>query len=62
MTWFQCYHPHSQKSYGARTASGVRNTTIQMGTLLTGFCKNWDGGTDADGFCYEAVRRQDAVN
>jgi len=20
-------------------------------------CKNWDGGTDADGFCYEAERR-----
>ena len=25
-------------------------------------CKNWDGGTDADGFCYEAERKQDAVN
>lgn len=22
-------------------------------------CKNWDGGTDADGFCYEAERRTD---
>lgn len=20
-------------------------------------CKNWDGGTDADGFCYEAERK-----
>ena len=23
-------------------------------------CINWDGGTDADGFCYEAERREDA--
>lgn len=22
-------------------------------------CKNWDGGTDADGFCHEAERRID---
>lgn len=22
-------------------------------------CKNWDGGTDADGFCYEAERKID---
>lgn len=21
------------------------------------WCKNWDGGTDADGFCYEVERR-----
>ena len=25
-------------------------------------CKNWDGGTDADGFCYEAERRTDGSN
>lgn len=22
-------------------------------------CKNWDGGTEADGFCHEAERRTD---
>lgn len=22
-------------------------------------CKNWDGGTDADGFCHEAERKID---
>ena len=22
-------------------------------------CKNWDGGTDADGFCYEGERREE---
>ena len=22
-------------------------------------CRNWDGGTDADGFCYEAERKED---
>ena len=22
-------------------------------------CRNWDGGTDADGFCYEAERIED---
>lgn len=22
-------------------------------------CRNWDGGTDADGFCYEAERKTD---
>lgn len=22
-------------------------------------CRNWDGETDADGFCYEAERRTD---
>ena len=26
------------------------------------WCKNWDGGTDADGFCYEAERRTDENN
>ena len=25
-------------------------------------CKNWDGQTDADGFCYEAKRREDGVD
>lgn len=24
-----------------------------------GICKNWYGGTDADGFCYEAERRSE---
>ena len=29
------------------------------GNIPYWICKNWDGGTDADGFCYEAERRTD---